>query len=160
MPLRNTDKSRRPSVPASFNLTPVIDIVFLLIIFFLVVCRFIEAENFPVNVPPACDFARSDPEPRAQVTTLTIMRTAAEETSFAVGSQKVSATNKADIVKGLTKLIDARLNDLPPEHRVVTLRIDKDIQFAQAQYALAAIAESTATDIKLAAFKEARAGSL
>ena len=33
----NTEKS------GSFNMTPIIDIVFLLIIFFLVVCQFIEA---------------------------------------------------------------------------------------------------------------------
>ena len=40
--------NRRTKTAASFNMTPIIDIVFLLIIFFLVVCRFIEAENFPV----------------------------------------------------------------------------------------------------------------
>jgi hypothetical protein len=42
---------------------------------------------------------------------------------------------------------------LPSELRIVTLRIDKDIYFAEAQFALAGIAESIATDIKLAALK-------
>jgi len=68
-----------------FNMTPIIDIVFLLIIFFLVVCQFIEAENFPVAVPDGCEFAQSDPEPGAQVTTVTVMKTPKEGTAFAVG---------------------------------------------------------------------------
>jgi hypothetical protein len=43
---------------------------------------------------------------------------------------------------------------LPTDKRVVTLRIDKDIPYAEAQYALAAVAKSTATDIRLAAIKD------
>ena len=34
-----------------FNMTPIIDIVFLLIIFLIVVCQGIDAENFDVAVP-------------------------------------------------------------------------------------------------------------
>jgi len=75
----------------SFNMTPIIDIVFLLIIFFLVVCQFIEAENFPVTVPDNCQFAQSEPDPGAQLTTVTVMKTTEDEVDFAVGSEKVSA---------------------------------------------------------------------
>ena len=142
----------------SFNMTPIIDIVFLLIIFFLVVCQFIEAENFPVTVPDGCEFAQSDPEPGAQVTTVTVMKTTAEKIVFAVGSEEISASGNV-MVEKLTELIDIRLSDLPPERRVVTLRIDKDICFAEAQYALAAVAASSATDIQLAALKNKRTGS-
>jgi hypothetical protein len=39
------------------------------------------------------------------------------------------------------------------------LRIDKDVCFAEAQYALAGIAASSATDIQLAALKNKRVGS-
>ena len=143
----------------SFNMTPIIDIVFLLIIFFLVVCQFIEAENFPVTVPDDCQFARSDPEPGAQVTTVTVMKTTEDEIGFAVGSEKISASGYADIVEKLVQLIDISLSDLSGDRRVVTLRIDKDICFAEAQYALAAVAASSATDIQLAALKNKRANS-
>ena len=143
----------------SFNMTPIIDIVFLLIIFFLVVCQFIEAENFPVAVPDDCQFARSDPEPGAQVTTVTVMKTTEDETGFAVGSEKISVSDYADIVEKLVQLIDISLSDLPPERRLVTLRIDKDICFSDAQYALAAVAASSATDMQLAALKNKRTGS-
>jgi biopolymer transport protein ExbD len=143
----------------SFNMTPIIDIVFLLIIFFLVVCQFIEAENFPVAVPDDCEFAQSGSDPGAQVTTVTVMKTGAERSAFAVGSEKVTALSYADIVEKLAELIDVRLRGLPPERRVVTLRIDKDVCFADAQYALAAVAQSSATDIRLAALKDKVAGS-
>ena len=143
----------------SFNMTPIIDIVFLLIIFFLVVCQFIEAENFPVTVPDDCQFAQSDPEPGAQVITVTVMKTTEDEAGFAVGSEKISASGSADIVEKLAQLIDIRLSDLSGDRRVVTLRIDKDICFAEAQYALAAVASSSATDIQLAALKNKRTNS-
>lgn len=142
----------------SFNMTPIIDIVFLLIIFFLVVCQFIEAENFPVTIPDGCEFAQSDSEPGGQVTTVTVMRTNTERVAFAVGSEKITASSYADIVEGLARLIDIRLRNLPPERRVVTLRVDKDICFGEAQYALAAVAQSSATDIQLATLKDKQAG--
>ncbi len=141
----------------SFNMTPIIDIVFLLIIFFLVVCQFIEAENFPVTVPDGCEFAQSELNHRSQLTTVTVMRTAEEGSCFAVGSEKISVSGRSVIVEKLAELIDARLKDLPPEDRIVTLRIDKDICFGEAQYALAGIAGSIATNVQLAALQNERA---
>jgi len=138
----------------SFNMTPIIDIVFLLIIFFLVVCQFIEAENFPVSVPDECRFAESDLEHKSQVTTVTAIRTTEERTYFAVGAEKIAGANYADIVEKLTELIDVRLKDLPAENRVVILRIDKDVPFYHAQYALAGVAASSARDIQLAVLKD------
>lgn len=141
----------------SFNMTPIIDIVFLLIIFFLVVCQFIEAENFPIVVPDGCEFAQSEPEAGAQLITVTVMKTAKERSCFAVGSEEIAASSYADVVEAIAGLIDVRLKDLPPEGRVVTLRIDKDVCFSEAQYALAGVAASSATDIQLAALKNKRA---
>ncbi len=141
----------------SFNMTPIIDIVFLLIIFFLVVCQFIEAENFPVAVPDGCEFAQSEPEAEAQLTTVTVMKTTEERSCFAVGSEKIAALSYADVVERIAELIDARLKDLPAEGRIVTLRIDKDVCFSEAQYALAGVAASSARDIQLAALKNKRA---
>ncbi len=137
----------------SFNMTPIIDIVFLLIIFFLVVCQFIKAENFPVAVPDGCEFAQSNAEPGIQVTTVTVMKTTKGEVDFAVGSEKISVSDYGDLADRLAELIDVQLKDLPTNRRVVTLRIDKDVCFAEAQYALAGVAASSATDIKLAVLK-------
>ena len=154
--LRTSNQSR--SNAHTFNMTPIIDIVFLLIIFFLVVCQFIEAENFPVTVPDGCEFAASVSEPGIQVTTVTVMKTAEGEVDFAVGAEKITTSSHTDMVDRLAELIDAGLKNLPPDSRVVTLRIDKDVYFADAQYALAGIAASTATDIRLAALRQKRNG--
>ena len=158
--LRTMGQFRSGAESGSFNMIAVIDIVFLLIIFFLVVCQFIEAENYPVAVPDGCQFAQNDTQPGTQVTTVTVMKTTegANEFEFAVGSQKVSASSYANTAEKLAELIDARLKDLPPDRRVVTLRIDKGVCFAQAQHALAAVAASTATNIKLATLKDKRPG--
>lgn len=144
---------------ASFNMTPVIDIVFLLIIFFLVVCQFIETEDFSVTVPDDCQFAMGDLERQGRLTTVTVMKTVEEKSEFVVGSEKITALSYTDIVEKIAELIDANLKDLPLKDRIVTLRIDKDICFDEAQYALAGIAASSATDVKLAALREKRSGS-
>jgi biopolymer transport protein ExbD len=135
-------------------MTPLIDIVFLLIIFFLVVCQFIEAENFPVAVPDGCVFATTASEPGAQGATITVMKTSAGKSVFAVGSEKIPASEGPDLTEQMARLVDYGLRNLPSDRRIVTLRIDRDVCFAQAQYALAAIAQSSATDIQLAVLKD------
>ncbi len=153
MSLRIPSKFYSHDSPGTFNMTPIIDIVFLLIIFFVVVCQFIEAENFPVAVPDSCEFAQSDAEHQAGLATVTVMKTSEEKCDFAVGSEKIQTSDYAHIVDKLAQLIDIRLKNLPADRRVVTLRIDKDICFTDAQYALAGVAASSATDIQLAVLR-------
>ncbi len=138
----------------AFNLTPVIDIVFQLIIFFAVVCKFIEAENFPVAVPTGCGYAQSEVETQSALTTVSVIKADGEMSDFAVGSEKVSASNYGEVADKLAEMINERLKALPSDGRTVTLRIDKDVRFAEAQYALAALAQSDATDIRLAVIKD------
>ena len=162
MPLRRSEQFRSRPGPNSLNMTPVIDIVFLLIIFFLVVSQFIESENFPVTVPDGCEFAQDDEEGGMQVTTLTVMNKAEEGITFAVGPEEITAQDVAGlsgVVSRLAELIDASLRDLPADKKTVTLRIDKDITYSHAQYALAAVAQSTAANIRLAALKIKSAGT-
>lgn len=137
----------------SFNITAIIDIVFLLIIFFALVCRFIEAENFTVNVPDACHAARSNPRPGDAVTTLSVMKTD-QKTEFAVGSEKIVTSDKLQLVARLAELINSSFETSSTDRRIITLRIDRDVCYASAQYALAAVAESAATDVQLAALKD------
>ncbi|MHC4543838.1 MAG: ExbD/TolR family protein [Planctomycetota bacterium] len=153
MPLREANDFRSSTKSGSFNITPLIDIVFLLIIFFLVVCQFIEAENFPVTVPDDCDFAQSCSKPGTAVTTVTVLKTNGGRSTFAVGAEKIPASDGSDLTEQIARLVDLGLRNLPYDQRIVTLRVDRDVCFAEAQYALAAIAQSTATDIQLAVLK-------
>jgi len=139
---------------ASFNMTPIIDIVFLLIIFFLMVSQLIEAENFDVNVPDNCQFSQLLGADSRQVTTVTVMNSKDADGEFAVGSEKIAALAGNDLIDRLCGLINTCLETLPAEDRIVTLRIDRDVPFAKAQFALAAVARSNAVSIKLAALKD------
>ena len=106
MPLRDANDFRCSTKSGSFNMTPLIDIVFLLIIFFLVVCQFIEAENFPVAVPDGCAFATTASEPGSPVTTVTVMKTDGGGSVFAVGAEKISASEDADLTEQIVRLVD------------------------------------------------------
>jgi len=150
MALRNINQFRTSS--NSFNMTPIIDIVFLLIIFFLVVFQFIDAENFPVNVPDSCDYALDDQRRSDALTTVTVLQWQ-NQVDFAVGAKKVSTLDKSDIASKLANLINIQLENIPLAQRTVILRIDREICFSDAQYALAGISQSNATDIQLATFK-------
>ena len=154
MSFRDFNRFRSSAKSASFNITPLIDIVFLLIIFFLVVCQFIEAENFPVTVPDGCDFAQNGSDPGVPVTTVTVMKTSAGSTVFAVGPEKVLASEGPDLTEQIARLVDFGLRNLPSDRRVVTLRVDREVCFSEAQYALAAIAHSSPTDIQLAVLRD------
>jgi biopolymer transport protein ExbD len=141
----------------SFNMTPVIDIVFLLIIFFALVFKFIEAENFPVAVPDNCNFAQNSAEQSAS-TTITVIKNQSGISGFAVSSEKISVANYNEIPSKLADLINQRLKTATND-KTVTLRIDKDIPYSEAQFALAGIAKSSAKDIRLAVIKERQENS-
>lgn len=148
-------RSRFAGDTASFNMTPVIDIVFQLIIFFALVCKFIEAENFEVAVPDRCKFAQKQEQVDTGAITITVMKTAENNVEFAVGAEKISSDFEA-MPRKLAQLIDSRMKDVPANERLITLRVDKNVSYDQAQYALAGIAASSAVDIKLAVLKGSR----
>lgn len=136
------------------NVIPFVDILFQLIVFCALAYQFIEVENFPVVVPDNCRFAQSEVESQWALATVTVMKGDAGMGDFAVGTEKVTGSSYGEITGKLAGLINNRLKNLPADKRIVTLRIDKDIPYADAQYALAAIAQSSATDIRLAAIKD------
>jgi biopolymer transport protein ExbD len=139
-----------------FDMTPVIDIVFLLIIFFLLVCQFIVAENFEVTVPDDISSAQPAPAAEEQITTVTVMPTDTSQPVYAVGAEIIASPSQGDVSDAIAAEIDTQLQHLRREKRVVCLRIDKDICFRDSQYALAGISQSSATDMKLAVTKQKR----
>ena len=138
----------------SLNVIPFVDILFLLIIFFSLMGQLLETEAPAVLLPDGCDFAVAEEQMGSQVATVTLIRNKQGGSDFAVGAEKVTGADYEELSGRLAGLIDSCLKDLPTDKRIVTLRIDKDIPYAEAQYALAAVAKSTATDIRLAAIKD------
>jgi biopolymer transport protein ExbD len=90
------------------------------------------------------------------MTTITVIKDKSGFSDFAVGSEKVSAANYNEVPAKLADLINERLKTTTYD-KTVTLRIDKDVPYSQAQFALAGIAKSSATDIRLAVIKEQQA---
>jgi biopolymer transport protein ExbD len=138
----------------SFNMTPVIDMVFLLIIFFSLVSQFIEAENFEVSIPDLCRYAENRQDTRVQLTTVTVIKNNDDKVDFAVGSEKIVCQNGIQAADKIAQLLNGQLKNLAPAERVVVLRIDKEVAYSDAQYALAGIAKSIAGDIQLAVLKD------
>lgn len=139
-----------------FNMTAIIDIVFLLIIFFVVTYQFMDTENLPVNIPDECGYAKEPEDSEQGMVTVTVIQQTQDKVLFAVAGEvvNVSADEKPDIQ--MTRLIDVNLDRMADADRTVVLRIDRDVCFRDAQHALSAIAESSAVNIKLAAFKGKR----
>jgi biopolymer transport protein ExbD len=140
----------------TLNVIPVIDILFQLIIFFALVGQFQDmgAEVVPVAIPDNCKYAQKETNFEEKITTVTVSKIDDEKIVYTVGTQKVTSVDYKQIVGKLVQFIDEQLKLLPAEKRVVALRIDKDIDYKDAQYALYAVAESSASDIRIAAMKE------
>jgi biopolymer transport protein ExbD len=136
-------------------MTPIIDIVFLLMVFFMLVCQFIVAENFDVNVPEDIASAQQDQDSGSPNTTVTVMFDGSGDVVYAVGSERIAIAKNSpeDISISIAEMIDRRMQDLPSSEKVINLRIDRDIPYSQSQHALAGISRSAATDIKLAVRK-------
>lgn len=135
-------------------MTPLIDIVFLLIVFFVIVCHFIEAENFGVDIPDECDLARICGEDRRGLVTLTVMKDEDGQVRFAVGSRTFDGSGRRGLVDDIAAAIDSQLGMKKADDKVLMLRIDKAIPYSQAQYALAAAAQSSAGHLRIAALTE------
>ena len=134
----------------SFNMTPLIDIVFLLIIFFVITFQFIETENQVVNIPDDCKFAKKEPLNNPAELTLNVVKNPQGTIDFLVGNEKINALSSEQLTEKITRLLDMHLKDC--RKKIITLRIDKDISLDKAQFALAAVAQSQACDIQLAVF--------
>jgi biopolymer transport protein ExbD len=136
------------------NVTPFVDILFLLIIFFILASRFVAPESFDVRIPDGVGQAQNVTSAEG-IATITLMRLPSGLIECALGSEKLprdgdKVVNSELLAEGL----DRRLELLPPERRAVALRIDRHVPYRDAQHILAAVAKSSATSVRLAAIKD------
>ncbi|MEZ6122500.1 MAG: biopolymer transporter ExbD [Planctomycetaceae bacterium] len=102
--------------PLKFNITPLIDVVFLLIIFFLVASHFVRSEQSrPVELPVAVD-GKPDEDTAAHRITVTLDRGG----DLYVGGEQIS---ESDLILRIQQLqAAARTEGVEPE---VRLRSDR-----------------------------------
>jgi len=136
------------------NLTPIIDIVFLLILFLIVVHQRIDAENFPLNVPDNCSFARQIQSDISSRPTVSAFNDHNDQTVvFAVGPETVKMTlsKPGSITNWLKNKMNENLHQ--KNSKTLCLRIDKAVIYKDAQHVIAAAAASNAETIQLSAVK-------
>jgi len=137
----------------AFDMTPVIDVVFLLIIFFMLVCQFIAAEAFKVQVPRQIASAVT-PHDQQQVFTLTVMPDEGKAL-YAAGSDRLNCADSADIAALIAAAIDDHYRNASlDETKIVRLRCDQSVTFGQVRPVLEGISKSCATDVDWAARNE------
>lgn len=138
---------RRSFEAESFDMTPIIDVVFLLIIFFMLVCQFIAAEQFQVQVPDDIRSAQQDELPKNAPLTITVMINTEGNAVYAVGSEKLGETGGGDLAKLIRSEIDRNLSARNNPDKTVRLRCDKSITFGQVKTILSGISNSSAANL-------------
>ena len=130
----------------SFDMTPIIDVVFLLIIFFMLVCPFIAAEQFTVQVPDAIASARPPDSAGRGPVTITVMADA-EGAVYAIGPQTLGDVSGADLAHLVRGEIDRLLSESRTDEKMVRLRCDKSVTFGQVKHILSGISKSSAETV-------------
>ena len=140
-----------------FNMAPVIDIVFLLIIFFLLVCRYIDTDAIKVRVPDSCDFSQIDLNEKQKFTTVTVAK-ANQKIVYAVDSKIVASETDGAIVDKIAEAIDNKLLPKAIDKRQLVLRIDKNMKFQHIEKLLKGLGQSCASKVRLSVFQENQNG--
>ncbi|RLS42387.1 MAG: biopolymer transporter ExbD [Planctomycetota bacterium] len=130
--------------PFRFNITPMIDVVFLLIIFFLMASYFVRSEQSrPVALPDAKQGATDD---QASQNRLTI--TVEQDGRYSIGGQILPEATVFRRIQELTGMPDKNgNNDASPEVRI---RSDKDARFVEIRKIIEQCAAQNIRSIKFA----------
>ncbi|NLK42368.1 MAG: biopolymer transporter ExbD [Planctomycetes bacterium] len=130
----------------AFDMTPVIDVVFLLIIFFMLVCQFIVAERFRVQVPEDIVSAGKSQDDDRILTLVVVPQD--KGVVYAVDNERLDVANAADLSAVIAAAIDEHFRTADPQQpRIVWLRCDKSAFFGDVRPVLEGIARSRATHV-------------
>lgn len=124
---------KRSREPLNFEMTPLIDVVFLLMIFFMVSTVFKKDE---LSLLLALPKASSGESAQAQEKTLLKVELSAEE--LAVGGEKVEFTE-----------LPSRLGNVADKEQPVELRVDKDVRYERVVQVLDALKAAQLQNINL-----------
>lgn len=124
---------KRSREPLHFEMTPLIDVVFLLMIFFMVSTVFKKDE---LSLLLALPKASSGESAQAQEKTLLKVELSAEE--LAVGGEKVEFTE-----------LPTRLGNVADKEQPVELRVDKDVRYERVVQVLDALKAAQLQNINL-----------
>lgn len=117
-------KRRESSKVQGADLTPMIDVVFLLLVFFMVATNFVEeTQQFNVELPKAeeAETVKADETLSVVVHKFASETPAEERVTFRVNQQE---TKRADLYKEIKAVVDAK-----QELKAVVIKADKDARY-------------------------------
>jgi biopolymer transport protein ExbD len=125
-----------------FNITPLIDVVFLLIIFFLAATHFVRSETFePVELPEAVKAAEEeDEQPRRLVVTITA------DQKLHVGAREVDLPAVENMVLAGSERDAADFE--------VRIRADRNVPYRAVEPIMLSCARSGVTRVKFAVIQK------
>jgi len=131
---------RRTGPNIAFNMAPLVDVVFLLIVFFIMLLNFSDVLNREIDLPLA-DAATPEQERTPAELTITIQN----ENSLFLGRQLLS-------LRQLGEALQERIQD--PDRTTVTLRGDESLPYQTLQMVMEQVALSGVSRIHFAAYME------
>ena len=153
---RRSKRRRFGSSDLQFNMTAMIDVVLLLVIFFMLICQFITRENFILNLPDNVTAAlapqRNDP---SAITVSVFYAPDSKNVLYAVRAKSfdplsaVYLQNENQLTDDLAAAIALETKQKPQS--LVHLRADKDLNYQDVQPALLALAKAGVTTLRFAA---------
>ena len=158
MLVKRIRNSRVKHKMSQFNMTPMIDVVFLLIVFFMLICQFISQDEELVSVPDDCetvilDKVSKDNEIEIQVWADSVG--GADGIIYSVNNKDYRASGyssdemlTADLAKQISMLANGK------QKPVVRLRGDGSLSCEQVRPAIKAAGMAGLDSIRFAAFKE------
>lgn len=139
-------KHERKSI--TFNMAPMIDVVFLLIIFFMLVSTFASAENIPMDLPhPDRSLARN-----VKIVDRVVIncRTAdASEAGEPKGALYSIGPNRPESLESIARRL-AAAHAANPKLKVI-IRADKHLRYEQVRAVMSIVAENEIEDMSLVA---------
>jgi biopolymer transport protein ExbD len=152
--MMQTFKYKRLFEAETFDMTPIIDVVFLLIIFFMLVAQFIVAEQYKVSVPDEIATAHTQDTKEDRPLTITVMPDQDQGVVCAVGSEKLASVQGKDMKSLITSVINDYLTDHKQADKTVRLRCDRSVPFGQVKYILSGISQSRAENLDWAVLSD------
>ncbi|MDP7005713.1 MAG: biopolymer transporter ExbD [Phycisphaerales bacterium] len=128
----------RPSSAINANMTPMIDVTFLLIVFFVVVSQIVDKEAVPMDLPLPDQSVSGIPEEPDYVTVNLVPESNGEVSSVVVGGRTISL----EAVDELTSIVKSRLSSGAVD---VHLRADQSTEYKYIHKAIEAIRDVDTT---------------
>ncbi len=143
-----------PRPPLTFNMAPMVDVVFLLIIFFVLVSTFATAEHMPLDLPDPDDSQAFNEIVEDRV--IINVQLADPDAPATSPVDYYVGPSRAESLEAVSQRLAARKRMLP-ELKVI-IRADKRVRYAKVREVMEVVAENDIQMMNLAAIAGGHGG--